>query len=451
MITRDGSIIPAITVLMLGLIAGILSVEPKISLVVIAILVGLTLIISFIAVPSIVPIILVIVSPFETVYVQISGSHIKIYEIIAILGFVVLLLHYSFKRIKFSPLVLWWMIPLVISDLLSSMHSLDRTSSFQMTLLLCIDVITAFVISQYCSDKTTFRRVYATLVWVVTIISFYGIVQVIANKLGFQVPLSQQNIFTVGRAYSTFSEGDWFGTYCMMGIFILLPELNKRKSAVLNLIVILMGLVLSFARTSWVILALGIVIVMFAKEYRRTAVRVGNRIFIVMIGFLSVAVLVFPSLVTQTLNRLSNSANVGSNTFQVRLGAMNGLWKYGFQHPWLGHGPGESGMVNIYGQLVQGPLLYRVSTNATLDFWFNNGLIGVICLLFFIFGPIILRKKIKLVYFTEHSFYLIIAVFLLFLTFQLSNAFFFGFYWIDVGLMFSTIIFNRHKTLPEGL
>lgn len=181
------------------------------------------------------------------------------------------------------------------------------------------------------ADEAFINRGLFLIYMAIVFSALYGIVQFIFNLSNFEAGA----YFNRGRVFATFANPNYWGAAVNLIIFypIILMIENKDERRVRNivlLILLLVNLVLSFTRGSWLGFGLGLVIIALIR-YRKA---------LVSLPFLAGALFIIPF----TRSRIMSIINFKSDTWGTSMQRIK-LWKttyYMFRdHFWTGVGNGN--------------------------------------------------------------------------------------------------------------
>ena len=185
------------------------------------------------------------------------------------------------------------------------------------------------------------------------------------------------------RAYGTFPHpnmlGGYLGVVLVLGIGYLTQSVLSIKKRLLfegGGIVILLGLVLTFSRTAWLGIVLGITLVGF-HAWREREPRIQRR-FLQVVFALGLAGLVFGSILHEQIFPRFDTAIIGQEgSVAERVVSFQDTWTLIGKHPFIGVGVGNS-TVQLMKENPGRPIWgIQPAHNVPLVIWSELGLIGL--------------------------------------------------------------------------
>ena len=431
----EGSAVLPLVAIAAGIAVGVVAILGSLKAIVIGIaaLIGLTTLATYPRRLAFALVVVVLASLEQLGFHMGSLGDAKPYQFIGI-GVVAYML--TMKRLS-APVVSLFarFIPFILVSVIATAFSARVHSSAQMVLLLVVEVLFGLASAHVVRAVGTkgFVKVFTD---VAALFGALGLAQFLLGRFGIVIlPAIHVQLFKYGQVYSVFTEPDWFGTFEMLGgslfvLPILRGEMTGRRWT--KFIVIVVGMLLSLARASWVGFVAATLIAIISEQRR------GNRglgkVIAVSIGVLVLAVgalfVISPYAAQVLVLRLANTTNPNGVGAQYRLGVWRTLFALANLKPLLGYGPGEAGaIINFNDIIMTGPLTNRVATNIVLDVYYNTGLLGILSLAWPMWSAV--RGALARTGSEEYS--LGLAFIALLISCVFSNAMFMGFFWLVLG------------------
>jgi O-antigen ligase len=371
---------------------------------------------------------LVFLLPWQTIFIvrevfyggekwQYGTIGIYLVDIIIILWILLTLFIYH-KNIKHYVLEKKYltisMLSIVLWSFLSSLWASDTVLSIYFSILLFFGFI-IFVFVQ--TTKFSLRTIANIFIISTALQSIIGTIQFLTQKTFSQKILGLQyhNIWSGGNAVITNTTGRWLRDYGAMphpnifGILLVCAILlsiglyvstDNKKYLIKFLYLISIGLfttnlLFTFSRTSWILLIIGIMPIMFIT-YRSSLCHIKNILapLLLIIGIVSAIIIVLPNLF---FTRITQDSLPTHNSIEDRTLYINQSLTEIKNHPLIGTGIGNyTNTVAQTNQHDQPIWFYQPVHNVYILIMTELGVIGLILFaifFFFFFKEIIVNKK----------------------------------------------------------
>jgi len=239
----------------------------------------------------------------------------------------------TLKRLAGAPLI-WAVIPLFIAVLISLTASLQPHTTIIEGVRLLILLAVGISVALGADKKKVFNRVFIAIFVMATLTAVIGLVQYFSGNWIWGGGI---NISGVRRVNSTFIDPNIFARYLIISILGTLLLLLRREwslhiGIVLALLVQVAALGVTFSRTGWLILLLGIVILSIStlKHWRTRWGALG-------LGALGFAALyLIPSIRIRFETLFTGISALGQREHLIK-----GGWAMFIENPWNGVGLGN--------------------------------------------------------------------------------------------------------------
>ncbi|TGE33826.1 O-antigen ligase family protein [Desulfosporosinus sp. Sb-LF] len=278
----------------------------------------------------------------------------------------------TFRRMVGAPLI-WAVIPLFIAILVSLTTSLQpRTTMVEgMRLVLLFAVGVSMALG--ADRKVVFERIFKVIFVMATLTAVIGLIQYLSGQWIWGGGI---NILGVRRVNATFMDPNIFARYLdvsILGTLVLLlrREWYLRIGIALSLIIQVVALGVTFSRTGWIILLLGLIILAIgAAEHGRT------RWSMLGIGTLGLAVLI----IIPSIRARFETLFTGIGALGQRQHLLKGGWAMFIEHPLTGVGLGnfQWALENPYHYLVPWSDAVTRSHTSLVTVAAEMGILGVI-------------------------------------------------------------------------
>lgn len=239
----------------------------------------------------------------------------------------------TIKRLAGAPLI-WAVIPLFIAALISLTTSLQPRTTVMEGLRLLILLAVGISVALGANKKQVFNRVFIAIFAMATLTAVIGLVQYFSGNWIWGGGI---NISEVRRVNATFIDPNIFARYLLISILgtlllLLRREWNLRIGTALALLIQVAALGVTFSRTGWLILLLGIVVLAIStlKHWRTRWSALG-------LGALGLAPLYLIPIIRIRFETLFT----GISALGQREHLIKGGWAMFIENPWSGVGLGN--------------------------------------------------------------------------------------------------------------
>jgi O-antigen ligase len=239
----------------------------------------------------------------------------------------------TFRRLAGAPLI-WAVIPLFIAALVSLTTSLQSRTTIMEGMRLLLLFAVGVSVALGADRKKVFDRVFMVIFAMATLTAVIGLAQYLSGNWIWGGGI---NISGVRRVNATFVDPNIFARYLIISILgtlhlLLRHEWSLRIGTVLALLIQVAALGVTFSRTGWLILLLGIVILAIGavKHWRTRWSALG-------LGALGVVALyLIPSIRTRFETLFTGISALGQREHLIK-----GGWAMFIENPLTGVGLGN--------------------------------------------------------------------------------------------------------------
>jgi len=394
----------------------------------------------------------------EFYYIQIGDGHgyARIYHFVAV---IVVFLLIGFIKSLFKSKIFLSLLVFVFINLCAVTLSDEPSAALASLSSLCANIAvamaTALILRSGKIDLASFKRI----VLIVSVISvLWGLLQIVAFRIaGLDLSLSseQRTQILIGFGPGFRTEANTFGKYMVLPFFLFLPDLinHRDKSIILVYLVILVGILMNFTRTSIYGILITLTLLFFwyflrGKSLffiRKTMIIAG--VTVIFINLLLAGFLTWSEYGSYKFENLFSEEEIfeGSSS-AYRIESMQIVIEGALSDPkklLIGNGWGQT-YIYFRGKLQQ------AGGGDIITVLGYSGLIGIVAYLIYMWFSFIAAKKvarnnqdINQAQFAEGVMF---AFFGIFITSQMAGYFITPEYWMLIGVCIYLNIGNRPKS-----
>ncbi len=243
---------------------------------------------------------------------------------------------FTLRRVTAGPVLLVG--AFLAFNLVSAIDVADGKKAMQFLGITVYVLVFGLWLASILTDTSIVRRIAK---WYI----IAAVVSAALATLALIVPYPGHQVFTrIGRAEGLFKDPNVFGPFLVPAALILLEEILmprlfswRRSTKVLSFLILMLGVLFSYSRASWLNLVAGLAVMVVVFSFRRGAGRAAARaVALVLVACVSVGAVVWS---TGSLSFLEQRARVQSYD-NGRFGAQSESIKWAERHP-FGIGPGQ--------------------------------------------------------------------------------------------------------------
>lgn len=289
-------------------------------------------------------------------------------------------------RLGRTPLF-WAILPLFGAALLSLSGSLQPRTTVTETLRLLILLALGISLALGVQNRKTFDRVWKVFCGVMTLAALFGLLQYFTGQWIWGGGINELG---VKRVNSSFIDPNIFARYLnisILGTLALMVQKEWKLNALSGLMLLLQtaALVVTFSRTGWLILFLGVVILAFlSSRSKRLGILAGG-------GALALILLLIPAF----RDRLATLAS-GIGAIGQREHLLKGGWAMFMAHPLTGVGLGnfQWAIENPFHYLVPWTDAVTRSHTSLITVMAEMGTLGLLAMLFFLIMILAMNHRV---------------------------------------------------------